>query len=47
MWMDETPPDDPHRRTILGSWLIEVGIGVVQVDWGYYIFADFGTPREE
>lgn len=47
MWMDETPPDDPHRRTILSSWLTEVGIGVVQVDWGYYIFADFGTPREE
>ncbi len=46
MWMDETPPDDPHRRTILSPWLTEVGIGVVQMDWGYYIFADFGTPRE-
>jgi uncharacterized protein YkwD len=45
-WMNETPPNDPHRRTILSSWLTEIGVGVVKPDWGYYLFADFGTPRE-
>ncbi len=46
MWMDEVSPNDPHRRTILSTWLTEVGVGVVQPDWGYYFFADFGQPRD-
>ncbi len=41
-WMDETPPNDPHRRTILGTWLTEIGVGVAQADWGYFFIADFG-----
>jgi uncharacterized protein YkwD len=45
-WMNETPPNDPHRRTILNPWLTEIGVGVVKPSWGYYFFADFGTPRE-
>ncbi|HDQ73962.1 MAG TPA: CAP domain-containing protein, partial [Chloroflexi bacterium] len=45
-WMDEVPPNDPHRRTILSTWLTEVGVGVVDPEWGYYIFANFGQPRE-
>ncbi len=45
MWMNETPPNDPHRRTILSPVLTEIGVGVVKPDWGYYFFADFGTPR--
>lgn len=45
MWMNETPPNDPHRRTILSTTLTEVGVGVVKPGWGYYFFADFGTPR--
>jgi len=47
MWMDETPPNDPHRRTILSTWLTEVGVGVVPASngRGYYFIADFGTPR--
>lgn len=46
MWMDETPPNDPHRRTILSTWLTEVGVGVVSGnERGYYFIADFGTPR--
>lgn len=46
MWMDEVPPDDPHRRTILSTWLAEVGVGVVPGNGhGYYFIADFGTPR--
>ncbi|MCP4539149.1 MAG: LysM peptidoglycan-binding domain-containing protein [Chloroflexi bacterium] len=44
-WMDEVPPNDPHRRTILSTYLTEVGVGVVQPEWGYYFFADFGTPH--
>jgi uncharacterized protein YkwD len=46
IWMDEVPPNDPHRRTILSSALTEIGVGVVQPDWGYYFFADFATPRD-
>ncbi len=45
-WMDEVPPNDPHRRTILSTWLTEVGVGVVDPGQGYYIFANFGQPRE-
>lgn len=45
-WMDEVPPNDPHRRTLLSTWLTEVGVGVVDPDWGYYFFANFGQPRE-
>jgi uncharacterized protein YkwD len=44
VWMDETPPNDPHRRTLLSDWLTEVGIGVSEADWGNYIIADFGRP---
>ncbi len=43
-WMDETPPDDPHRRTLLSAWLSEVGVGVAPASWGYYFIADFGRP---
>jgi uncharacterized protein YkwD len=46
-WMDETPPNDPHRRTILSTYLTEVGVGVVPASGhGYYFIADFGTPRQ-
>ncbi len=46
MWMDETPPNDPHRRTILSTWLTEVGVGVAPGNGrGYYFIADFGTPK--
>ncbi len=44
IWMDEVPPNDPHRRTLLSDWLTEVGVGVVRVDWGVYFIADFGRP---
>lgn len=47
MWMNETPPNDPHRRTILSSVLAEVGVGVVPGNGrGYYFIADFGTPAQ-
>jgi len=44
MWMDEVPPDDPHRRTLLSTWLSEIGLGVAKTTWGYYFIADFGRP---
>jgi uncharacterized protein YkwD len=44
IWMDEEPPNDPHRRTLLTTWLTEVGIGVAEAHWGYYFIADFGKP---
>ena len=44
VWMDETPPNDPHRRTLLSTWLTEIGIGVSAAEWGTYIIADFGRP---
>ncbi|MBN1260780.1 MAG: LysM peptidoglycan-binding domain-containing protein [Anaerolineae bacterium] len=44
-WMDEAPPYDPHRRTILSTWLVEVGIAVVPNAQGtYYFIVDFGRP---
>jgi uncharacterized protein YkwD len=44
IWMDEVPPNDPHRRTLLTTWLSEIGVGVAQTSWGYYFIADFGRP---
>ena len=46
-WMDEVPPNDAHRRTLLSTWVTEIGIAVVPTAWDYYYFiADFGRPRE-
>ncbi len=46
MWMDEVPPNDPHRRTILSAHLTEVGVGVMPGNGhGYYFIADFGKPK--
>ncbi len=44
MWMDEVPPYDAHRRTILSAHYTEIGVGVAQTTWGYYFVADFGQP---
>lgn len=45
MWMDEVPPNDPHRRTLLTTWLTEIGLGVAEARGGYYYFvANFGRP---
>jgi uncharacterized protein YkwD len=43
-WYYEVPPNDAHRRTLLSSYLIEIGIGIVRANWGYYFVADFGRP---
>ncbi len=45
-WMDEVPPYDEHRRTLLSTWVTEIGIAVIPIGGGYYYFiADFGRPR--
>jgi uncharacterized protein YkwD len=44
IWMNETPPNDPHRRTLLTTWLPEIGVGVAEGEWGYYFLAVFGRP---
>ena len=45
-WMDEVPPDDWHRRTLLSTWVTEVGVAVVPTGRGdYYFIADFGRPN--
>jgi uncharacterized protein YkwD len=43
-WMDEVPPDDPHRSTLLSDWLTEIGVAVVDAGHTYYFIADFGRP---
>jgi uncharacterized protein YkwD len=46
-WMDEAPPNDAHRRTLLSTWVTEIGIAVVPTAWDYnYFIADFGRPEE-
>jgi uncharacterized protein YkwD len=42
MWLNESPPDDPHRRMLLSPRLTEVGVGVAPSQGGYYFVADFG-----
>lgn len=46
-WMDERPPMDGHRRSILGP-AVHVGCGFSNAPgtkWQYYWTADFGTLR--
>jgi uncharacterized protein YkwD len=45
-WLDEAPPDDLHRRTLLGTWVTEIGVGITPAEQeGYYYFiVDFGRP---
>jgi hypothetical protein len=43
--MDEVPPNDAHRRTLLTTFQTEIGFGVAEAPWGHYYFiADFGRP---
>ena len=42
MWLNEAPPDDPHRRMLLSRTLTEVGVGIASTKTGYYFIADFG-----
>ena len=45
-WMDEVPPNDAHRRTLLSTWVTEAGISVVPTGRGdYYFIMAFGRPN--
>lgn len=44
-WMNETPPNDPHRSTILSTWVTEIGIAVVPASNTNYFIADLGRPK--
>ncbi|MBN1179446.1 MAG: LysM peptidoglycan-binding domain-containing protein [Anaerolineae bacterium] len=47
MWMDEVPPNDPHRRTLLTTYQTEIGVGIAGASWDYFYFiADFGRPQQ-
>jgi uncharacterized protein YkwD len=43
-WMDEVPPNDPHRSTLLSEWFTEIGVAVVDAGHTYYFIADLGRP---
>lgn len=46
-WMGETPPNDGHRRTVLGE-AVHVGVGfsfAPSTQWKWYWTADFGRLR--
>ncbi len=36
-WMDETPPNDPHRSTLLSTWVTEIGVAVVPTGQSDYL----------
>ncbi len=44
-WLNETPPNDAHRRTILGPNYLHAGVGMAASRSTYYYFVvDFGRP---
>ncbi len=44
-WLNETPPNDAHRRTILGKNYVHAGVGMAASHSTYYYFVvDFGRP---
>ena len=43
-WMDEIPPNDPHRSAILSDWFTEIGIAVVPAGNTNYFIVDLGRP---
>ncbi len=47
-WMDEVPPNDWHRRTLLSTWVTEIGIAIIPIpgrEGAYYFIANFGRPQ--
>ena len=42
-WYGEIPPNDPHRRNILGSRYTEIGIGIAHTGSSYVFITDFGS----
>jgi uncharacterized protein YkwD len=44
-WMDETPPDDPHRSAILSPTYTEIGVAVVPAGQTHYFIAVLAQPE--
>jgi uncharacterized protein YkwD len=44
-WMNETPPDDPHRSTILSATYTEIGVAVVPAGQTHYFIAVLAQPK--
>jgi len=44
-WMDETPPNDPHRSAILSTTYADIGVAVVEAGQTYYFIALLAEPR--
>ena len=43
-WMNETPPNNPHRSQVLSASMTEMGVAVVAAGDTYYFVAVFGQP---
>jgi uncharacterized protein YkwD len=44
-WMDETPPNDPHRSAILSTKYMDIGVAVVEAGQTYYFIALLAQPQ--
>ena len=44
-WMDETPPDDPHRSAILSTDYTDIGLAVVRAGDTHYFIAVIAQPK--
>ena len=44
-WIDETPPNDPHRSAILSTWYTEIGVAAVPAGHTHYFIAVLGRPK--
>ncbi len=44
-WMDETPPNDPHRSAILSTDYADIGVAVVEAGQTYYFIALLAEPK--
>jgi uncharacterized protein YkwD len=44
-WMDETPPNDPHRSAILSTKYRDIGVAVVEAGQTYYFIALLAQPK--
>jgi uncharacterized protein YkwD len=44
-WMNETPPDDPHRSALLSTTYTDIGVAVVPVGQTHYFIAVLAQPK--
>jgi uncharacterized protein YkwD len=44
-WMDEQPPNDPHRSAILSDSYLDIGVAVVEAGHTHYFVAVLAQPQ--